>query len=91
MQHLSLPESCPICHSESSVIPKLVLIDEGWVPTPGKDPRLKYFADLRVDDLKPEYIKEEPLQQFIEGYFCNKCGKGFVSESILHAAPRSYK
>jgi hypothetical protein len=84
------PELCPICGSDSSVREKLVLIDEAWIPEANVDPRLAYFANLRVDDVKPESVQEVPLQQFIDGYFCDKCGKGFVSEKILNPTRRFY-
>jgi hypothetical protein len=59
-------ESCPVCGETSTVRPKLVLIDEAWVPAPGKDVRLAYFADLRADDVEPENLREGPLEQFID-------------------------
>jgi hypothetical protein len=68
-----------------------VLIDEAWIPAPGKDPRLAYFADLRVDDVRPENLREPPLEQFVEGFYCDRCDKGFVSEDKLKAARRRYR
>jgi hypothetical protein len=84
-------EKCPRCGEVSAVRPKLVLIDEAWVYEPGKDPRLAYFADLRVDDVRPENLRSRPLEQFIDGYFCEKCGHAFVSEAGLNEARRQYK
>lgn len=84
-------EACPLCGETSTVRPKLVLIDEAWVPAPGKDQRLMYFADLRVDDVKPENVREHPLQQFVDGFYCNRCKKGFVSEEGLKQNRRRYK
>jgi hypothetical protein len=69
----------------------LLLIDAAWKPAPGVDPRLAYFADLRVDDLRPENMGESPREQFVEGFFCDRCGKGFVPESALHSERRQYK
>jgi hypothetical protein len=34
--------------------------------------------------------KETPLEQFVDGYFCEKCGKGFVSEKILKVSRGYY-
>jgi hypothetical protein len=84
------PEKCPLCGKAESVRPKLVLIDEAWVPAPGKDPRLAYFADLRVDDVKAENLRERPLEQFIDGYYCDRCNRGFVSEDGLREGRRRY-
>jgi hypothetical protein len=86
----SVAEKCPVCGSASSVRPKFVLIDEAWIPGPGKDPRLAFVADLRVDDVKPEHVRASPLQQFIDGYWCESCGRSFVSETILNESRRHY-
>ena len=84
-------ESCPLCGSDASVRPKLLLIDEAWVQRPGVDARLAYFADLRVDDLKAEAVRSEPMSQFVDGYYCNACGKGFVGDAVLKDSHRHYK
>jgi hypothetical protein len=84
-------EPCPICRETSSLRGKLLLVDEAWVPAPGKDPRLAYFADLRVDDVRPEHVKASPLEQFLDGYYCEQCGKGFVSEAVLRETRRRYR
>ena len=84
-------EPCPLCGSTASIQPQLLLIDEAWVQRPGVYPRLAYFADLRVDDLKPEAVRSEPMSQFVDGYFCGACGKGFVSDAVLKDARRRYK
>ena len=64
--------------------PKLLLIDEAWVPAPGKDPRLKYARNLRVDDILPEHLRQKPLEQFLDGYYCDRCNIGFVSDDVLN-------
>ena len=79
-------ESCPRCASSDNVRPKLLLIDETWVPAAGKDSRERYFADLRVSDIQPEQLHPQPLEQFVDGYYCDGCGRGFVSEESLQAA-----
>ncbi len=84
-------EACPRCGDASAVRPKLLLIDEAWVAAPGKDPREKYFADLRVDDVAPESQKSPPLEQFVEGYYCDKCGHAFVPTAILNEDLRRYR
>ena len=91
MTHSPSAEACPICHEPSAVRPKMVLIDEAWIEAPGKDPRLKYFADLRVDDLKPQQVRVAPLEQFVDGFFCDKCGRAFISEKDLCDGHRRYK
>ena len=91
MDAASSPEPCPLCGDRSYLRPKVVLIDEAWADVPGKDPRLKYFADLRVDDVKPDRVPDNPLEQFVSGYYCDKCDRAFVSEADLLAARRRYK
>jgi hypothetical protein len=83
-------EVCPFCGEASAVRPKLVLIDEAWAPAPGKDSRLAYFADLRVDDIQPQNVREHPLEQFIDGFYCDRRDKGFVSEEGLKEGRRRY-
>ena len=83
-------EVCPACGGASALRPKLLLIDEAWVPAPGKDPRLAYWASLRVDDVQAQALRKSPLEQFIDGFYCDRCGKGFVSEDILREGRRRY-
>jgi hypothetical protein len=83
-------ESCPVCGESTAVRPKLLLIDEAWVQTPGKDARLVFHADLRVDDVQPDAVRGRPLEQFIDGFYCDRCNKGFVSEDILNQGRRRY-
>lgn len=90
MSAASLIEPCPLCQESSAVRPKLLLIGEAWIPAPGKDARLEFFADLGADDIRPEYIKAPPLEQFVDGYFCERCGKGFTSEAVLREDRRRY-
>jgi hypothetical protein len=84
-------EVCPVCGSSSAVRPKLLLIDEAWVPAPGKDARLKYHADLRVDDVQDQSVRERPLEQFIDGFYCDRCNRGFISEEVLKEGRRRYR
>ena len=87
---MSVPEPCPRCRDVANVRPKLVLIDEAWVDEPGKDPRLAYVASLRVDDVKPENVRASPLEQFVDGWFCDRCGRAFVAEETAQAIRRKY-
>ena len=84
-EHLSL--RCPLWNNDNSLLrfhaAKLVLIDEAWVSAPDKDYRLFFFADVRVDDIRENAFREEPLEQFIDAFFCGRCSKAFVSEQVL--------
>jgi hypothetical protein len=83
-------ETCPRCGESSAVHPKLVLIDAAWVPVPGKDAGYEYFTSLRVDAVQPQYLREHPLEQFLDGFFCDRCKKGFVSEKGLQENRKRY-
>ncbi|MFT3733696.1 MAG: hypothetical protein QM776_01445 [Rhodocyclaceae bacterium] len=91
MEAVEGTEACPSCASTDFVRSKLLLIDEAWAYVPGADPRHAYFASLRVDDVKKEFLKESPLEQFIDGYYCDKCGRGFVTDAILNPEHRQYR
>jgi hypothetical protein len=84
-------ENCPSCGEAEFVRPKLLLIDEAWVCEPGKDPRLAYAASLRVDDLKEGAVQASPLEQFVQGHYCDKCGRGFVADEWLNPNHRQYR
>ncbi len=82
----SYPE-CPSCGSCRAVKPKLILVDKAWIDEPGIDPRLKYFTDLRADDIRPEFLRQDPFQQFVDAFYCENCSKGFIPESMLTPDP----
>jgi hypothetical protein len=69
----------------------MVLIDEAWEDSSGVDPREKYFSDMRTDDVKPDYLQDQPLQQFLNGFYCDNCGRGFISEKSLKESRRQYR
>lgn len=77
------PEACPWCRKHSALRRKLLLIDEAWNPGADGDPRDAWFADLRVDDVEPARLRAHPLEQFVDGYYCDDCGRGFVAEDLL--------
>jgi hypothetical protein len=37
---------------------------------------------LAIDECNPEALAKPPLEQFIEGYYCDPCGLGFASDAI---------
>ncbi len=76
-------EPCPSCGASSLLRQKLILIDEAWVPATSKDPRTEYFTDLRVDDVKAENLRDHPLQQFVDGFYCDQCKKEFIPDGII--------
>ena len=85
-----MAENCPRCKDDSAVRPKLLLIDEAWIDKDGIDPRLAHFSSLRADDIKADHLRDPPLEQFLEGYYCDRCGKGFVADNLVVETPRVY-
>jgi hypothetical protein len=86
----STDKICPRCKEASAVRQKLLLIDEAWSDQDGQDPRLAYFSSLRADDVKTELGRSPPLEQFVDGYFCDRCGIGFVPDNLIVENPRHY-
>jgi hypothetical protein len=48
-------------------------------------------GDFAVDSLKPEFQCQEPLAQFIQGLYCERCGIGYVPERMAKPSPPRYK
>ena len=83
-------ELCPKCGCSLSLRSKLILIDQAWVAAPDEDTRAAYFSSLRADDVQPDKLRPEPLEQFMDGFYCERCHKGFVSEQGLKESRRKY-
>ena len=90
MSNPSTSEICPVCGSSDHVRLKSILIDDGWVHDPEKDNREAHFASLRSDDVKPEYKKPAPQHQFLDGFYCDSCGLGFVPDRYEADGARYY-
>jgi len=81
-------EPCPRCGSAQHVRPKEMLIGAA-------SPKQRFNGEektghqrvdqLAVDECKPERLKEPPLQQLVDGFYCDHCGAGFVSSDIFQA------
>lgn len=41
---------------------------------------------LSIDECVSEALREAPLSQFIDGFYCAGCGVGFVPSSLVPAA-----
>lgn len=90
MGHPINPNICPKCLSSDHVREKTLLIGAA-------SPR-KLFRDgeeragyqrkdqLAVDECKKEELQKPPLEQFINGYYCETCGIGFVPDGITSGA-----
>ena len=77
-----LSETCPICGETLEVRTKIVLIDEAlvlYLPGPG------------VLDVRAQYLRERPLQERIDGSYCDRCKKFSVSEEVLKRIRRRHR
>jgi hypothetical protein len=71
-------QECPSCRSAAQVRHKRILVDPAAPAT--MDVREKYYGPIRVDDLGASVGGASPLEQFVDGYFCDACGRGFLGD-----------
>ncbi len=64
--------------------PKLLLIDPDHRYTEDGE-IIRYWADLRVCDVAAPHQRKAPLDQFVDGFYCDACGLGFISDQIVVA------
>jgi len=82
--------TCPSCDTNSFVKPKALTVDAAWVKEVGADHREAHFASIRVDDIKEEFLSTEPLRQFVNGFYCEKCDIGFIPDHYEKEGARYY-
>lgn len=76
---------CPKCQIQDFVIHKLMLIGKaspekiynGNVKT-----GYRRLDQLAIDEVKENHLNKPPLQQFLNGFYCQKCGVGFVNDNV---------
>lgn len=79
-------ESCPRCRSTQHVRPKEILIGAA---SPKKrfngEEKTGYrrLDQLAVDECKPAFLRAAPLDQLIDGFYCDHCEVGFVTSEIV--------
>lgn len=79
-------KSCPRCGSTQYVRPKAILI--GAI-----SPKRRFNGEektgfrrvdqLAVDECDPAELKPAPLEQFVDGLYCDNCGIAFVSSGLV--------
>jgi len=75
---------CPKCGSDADVAPKMLML--------GKQSSLEERAGARrpdqlaSDECLPEALLPAPLQQFVQGCYCTRCGVGFVPDDLVKPA-----
>lgn len=83
--HRASVEPCPKCQSMSAVQRKKILIGAASpaVLFQGEEKAgYKRKDQLAVDECEPVALDQPPLQQFLEGWYCARCGIGFMSDDI---------
>jgi hypothetical protein len=87
--------TCPKCGRTDGIRPKLLLIDKfnhaHFREHPEERSGCLCQSDLSVDGLKPEFVADSPLEQFVEGHYCQACGIGFVSDDVAKSLPQMWK
>lgn len=95
MKHATPSTECPNCVSSKDVREKVLLINElnteHLKHHPNERASCACDGELSVDGLKPEFVADGPLQQFVSGFYCEACGTGFVPEGMLKPAAQSWK
>ncbi len=78
---------CPSCNNVGWVRPKMLMIGRAsprlLLPDFEERGGFRRKDQLAVDECKPEVLPDAPLQQFVSGFYCDKCGRGFVPDSML--------
>jgi hypothetical protein len=76
----------------TDVRPKKILI--------GKNSPAKIFPDyaemagyrrkdqIATDECHSEYLGAPPLEQFVDGLYCEKCGVGFVADTMVKSSSK---
>lgn len=90
MNH-NVMESCPRCGSTQHVRHKAILIGAA---SPEKrfngEEKAGYrrLDQLAVDECDPAELKPAPLEQLVDGFYCDGCGVGFVSGGLVRGSDR---
>ena len=85
-------EPCPRCGSLQHVRSKAILIGAA---SPKKrfdgEEKVGYqrLDQLAVDECMPALLNASPLEQLIDGFYCDHCAMGFVTSDLVQGVERS--
>ena len=85
----STERTCPRCKSEAQVTSKTLLIGRASPKVLFPDEERAGYQrvdQIAIDECKTEELKAAPLEQFVDGYYCNRCGLGFVPNRLVRGA-----
>jgi hypothetical protein len=83
-------EPCPRCKSTDRIKSKLLLLakyspaeilkrdDNDWCG-------YKRQENLAIDECDPQVLLSAPLEQFVAGLYCDRCGIGYIPDSMLRS------
>lgn len=72
---------CPKCGTDAHTKPKLLLI--GFHSPTEERAGFKRPDQLAVDECRPEAIQSKPLNQFVHGFYCERCDSGFAPNYFI--------
>lgn len=77
--------ACPKCLSDIHVRAKKILIGKSSPSRLFQEEKAGYKRkdQLAVDECKQDALGDPPLEQFVDGCYCENCGIGFVPDSCL--------
>jgi hypothetical protein len=81
MSNLKEGPICPRCRTGTTVRGKLLLVLES----------APCACSVGLNQLRPESIPEGDLRQFIQGFYCDACGIGFLPDEMAKGAPQLWK
>ncbi len=78
----------PKCHSDAHTVRKALSIGAQspkaiFKERYGEQAGYRRRDQIAVDELKPELLQKTPLEQFINGFYCESCCIGFIPDSFV--------
>lgn len=73
--------TCPRCAKSEHVRSKMLLVDSSG-PCP---------CFISFEQVKPDFIQEGELKQFIPGFYCDQCAIGFLADEMTKEPEQSWK
>jgi hypothetical protein len=83
-------EACPKCKSDLNIRQKLLMLGKEPIDIFNRDNRCGYrrWDSLAIDECNSQVLLSPPLEQFVTGFYCDRCGIGYIPDSYL--LPGSY-
>ena len=86
--HQPAIEPCPKCESDLNIRPKLLLLAKDSpvevLTLEEKCGRRRRYK-LAIHECDPDVLEAPPLEQFVAGLYCDRCGIGYVPDSYIRS------